>query len=308
MNRQIEKDNIFQIISFYHFTPFSKAHLKKMYTELMEEGIKNNIVGLILLSKEGINATLSGKEKDINNYLQIIEKQTQLKTLFYKKSPSPISGFKKLRIKIKKEIITFRKKGSSASFGFHNLEPEEWEAMLNEKQVTVLDIRNDYEIELGQFKNATNLKLKEFNEFSKKLPSAHLPKEQKTLLYCTGGIRCEKAITEMEKQGFKEVYQLKGGIIHYLKSFPNKSFKGECFVFDHRVAVDQHLNPSQKYDLCPHCGQAAGKKIICNHCGKHSKVCKHCIEKNIDYLLTCSKNCAHHFRLKHQCKKTKNHP
>ena len=303
MDTQVEKNKTFQIVSFYRFVSFSKTELSKIHKELIKEGTKNNIVGLILLSKEGINATLSGKKENINNYLQFIEKQKGLKDLFYKRSPSTIPAFKKLRIKVKKEIITFGKSENSASFGFHDLEPEEWEAMLNEEKVTVLDIRNDYEVELGQFKKAKNLGLKEFNEFSKKLQSIELSKEQKTLLYCTGGIRCEKAITEMEKQGFKEIYQLKGGIIHYLKTFSNKSFEGECFVFDHRVAVDQSLNPSQKYALCPHCGQAAGEKIKCIHCEKHTKVCKHCINKKMEHLMTCSKNCAHHFRLGHQCRK-----
>ena len=293
----------YEIVSFYRFVSFSKSDLKKSHRELLQKGEEEQVVGLILLSTEGINATVSGKRKNINNYLRFIEEVTGINDFFYKKSPSPIPAFKKIRVKIKKEIITFRKSGTSASFGFHDLEPDEWESMLNEKQVTVLDIRNDYEVEIGQFKRAKNLRLKEFNGFSQKLESADLPKEQKTLLYCTGGIRCEKAIKEMQKQGFKEVYQLKGGILHYLKSFPNKSFEGECFVFDHRVAVDQNLKPSVKYSLCPHCGQAAGEEIQCMHCGKQTKICKNCFSKSLDYLMTCTKNCAHHFRLGHQCKK-----
>ncbi len=293
----------YEIVSFYRFVSFSKPDLKKMRAELLQKGEKEQVVGLILLSVEGINATVSGKQGNINNYLRFIEEVTGINDFFYKKSPSAIPAFKKIRVKIKKEIITFRKPGTSASFGFHDLEPDEWESMLNEEQITVLDIRNDYEVEVGQFKRAKNLGLKEFSEFSQKLESADLPKEQKTLLYCTGGIRCEKAIKEMQKQGFKEVYQLKGGILHYLKSFPDKNFEGECFVFDHRVAVDQGLKPSIKYSLCPHCGQAAGERIQCMHCRKQTKICKNCLGKSLDYLMTCTKNCAHHFRLGHQCKK-----
>lgn len=299
----MEKEKNNEIVSFYRFTPFSRSHLKKIRMELLQKGEKEQVVGLILLSTEGINTTVSGKQENINNYLNFIEQVTGKDDFFYKRSPSHIPAFKKLRVKIKKEIITFKKSPSSASFGFHDLEPDEWESMLNEKQITVLDIRNDYEVELGQFKRAENLKLKEFNEFPQKLKYVELPKEQKTLLYCTGGIRCEKAIAEMKKQGFKEVYQLRGGILHYLKSFPNKSFEGECFVFDHRVAVDQNLKPSNQYSLCPHCGQAAGEKIECMRCGKQTKICKHCLGKSLDYLMTCTKNCAHHFRLGHRCKK-----
>ena len=304
MGDRMEKNHnmSYQIVSFYRFTPFSKSDLKKIHTELMKKGVEKKIVGLILLSKEGINATLSGKKENIDDYLPIVEQVTGVTDFLYKKSPSSIPAFKQLRIKIKKEIITFGQRNASADFGFHNLEPDEWESMLNEEQVTVLDIRNDYEVELGQFKKAKDLGLKEFNEFSQKLKSAALPKEQKTLLYCTGGIRCEKAIVEMRKQGFKELYQLKGGILHYLKSFSNKSFEGECFVFDHRVAVDQKLKPSHKYSLCPHCGQAAGEPIDCVHCGKKAKICKHCLGKKLSYLMTCTKNCAHHFRVGHKCK------
>ena len=294
---------LYQIVSFYRFVSFPKSDLKKIKEKLAQAGAEKNIVGLILLSVEGINATVSGKKANINDYLQIMEQTIGKSDFFYKKSPSPIPAFKKLRIKTKREIITFNTPSSpTADFGFHNLEPDEWESMLNEDQVTILDIRNDYEIEIGQFKKAKNLKIKEFNEFPKKLKTSTLPKEQKTLLYCTGGIRCEKAIAEMKKQGFKELYQLKGGVLHYLKSFPNKSFKGECFVFDHRVAVQQNLQASCKYSLCPHCGQAGGEPINCLHCGKTAKICKHCLKKQIKYLLTCTKNCAYHFRAGHKCK------
>ena len=286
----------YQIVSFYHFTPFSKSQLNTLQKELEKQG--ENITGLILLGTEGINATLFGTKEDLENYLKKVEQLTNIKDFFYKKSPAKISAFKALRIKVKKEIIAFKKSSVSAEFGFHNLEPEEWEAMLNEQEVTLLDIRNDYEVDIGQFKKAKNLNLKEFSEFPEKVKSAGLSKEQKTLLYCTGGIRCEKAIAEMKKQGFKEVYQLKGGILHYLKSFPNKSFEGECFVFDRRAAVDQNLNPSQKYSLCPHCGQAGGEMITCMQCGKKAKVCQHCLNKKQDHLTTCTKNCAYHFQRK----------
>ena len=133
-------------------------------------------------------------------------------------------------------------------------------------------------------KKAVHFDIKEFKEFSEKLQTAKLPKERKTLLYCTGGIRCEKAIAEMRTQGFKELYQLKGGILHYLKSFPNKSFKGDCFVFDHRVAVNQNLKPSPEYSLCPHCGQPAKEKINCAHCNRPARVCESCLKKKLEFF------------------------
>ena len=291
---------LYQIVSFYRFVSFPRARLAQMREVFIKEGERYQIKGLILLSEEGINGSLSGQRNNMNHYLKTVEDQTNIKDFFYKKSPSPRPAFKRLNVKIKKEIITFGKTG--ADLGFHDLQPDEWEAMLKEEQVTVLDIRNNYEVELGRFKKAQDLNLKEFTEFPQKLKSRDLPKKQKTLLYCTGGIRCEKAIKEMKKQGFNELYQLKGGIIHYLKSFPNQSFKGECFVFDRRVAVDQNLKPTSKYSLCPHCGQAGGQPIRCVHCGKKTKICQHCLQKGTDFM-TCTKNCAYHFRKGHKCKR-----
>ena len=284
------------IVSFYHFVSFPVDKLEYLQKEMAEKAKAKNITGLVLLSLEGINATLSGPPAQLNSYLHVVEKLTGINNFFYKRSSVFKPAFKRMKIRIKPEIIKLDQK--TADFGFHHLEPEDWEAMLNEKDITVLDIRNDYEVEIGGFKKAQNLNIKEFGEFPQKIKTRHLPKGQKTLIYCTGGIRCEKAIAEMKTQGFKELYQLKGGIIHYLKQFPHKSFQGECFVFDRRVAVDQNLNPSQKYALCPHCGQAGGEERKCAHCGKKTKICKKCLSQGQPHLQTCSKNCAHHYQLK----------
>ena len=287
---------VMEIVSFYHFTSFLVKKLGQMQKAMAKQAKTNSIKGLVLLSQEGINATLSGPKEQLNSYLLFVEKQTGINNFFYKRSPIFKPAFKRMKIKIKPEIISFGQK--TADFGFHNLEPEDWEAMLSEKNITILDIRNDYEVEIGEFKRAQNLDIKEFSEFPQKIKKLNLPKEKKTLIYCTGGIRCEKAIVEMKSQGFKEIYQLKGGIVHYLKQLPNKSFKGECFVFDRRVAVDQHLNPSKQYALCPHCGQAGGEERACVHCGKKTKICKKCLSQGPAHFQTCSKNCAHIYNLR----------
>jgi UPF0176 protein len=114
------------------------------------------------------------------------------------------------------------------------------------------------------------------------------------LIFCTGGIRCEKGILELQNKGYNNVYQLEGGILNYIKEFPNGKFKGECFVFDHRVALDQELKPSSIYELCPHCGQPGALKITCKRCDSDKCICNECatIEFKKD---TCSKNCAYHY-------------
>ena len=114
------------------------------------------------------------------------------------------------------------------------------------------------------------------------------------LIFCTGGIRCEKGILEMQRRGFNNVYQLEGGILNYLEKKPGQEFEGECFVFDHRVAVDQDLKPSARYKLCPHCGQPAETKIECGRCDSEAFVCGDCLTQNFK-ANTCSKNCAYHF-------------
>ena len=120
-----------------------------------------------------------------------------------------------------------------------------------------------------------------------------IPKDKKVLMYCTGGIRCEKAYLEMKEQGYDEVYQLEGGILKYLEEFPNQQFDGDCFVFDHRVAVGQDLSPSKDVHLCPHTGDPARNKICCGHCGEEAYVADACMEDA--GMQTCSKNCRHHF-------------
>ena len=295
----------FEVVSFYKFIRFKRESLQHIRKTLLEKGEQLKVRGLILLSPEGINATVSGPVSQVSQYLQCIEETIGIKRLFYKRSFSEIYGFKKLRIKLKTEIINMgAKTPRNLVDEFAHLEPEEWEAMFCEKELTVLDIRNDYEVEIGKFKRAKTLALKEFREFPEKLKEVkELKKDNKTLIYCTGGIRCEKALVEMRKQGFKEVYQLKGGIINYLKEYPNKSFEGECFVFDHRVALDQNLKVSDRYELCPHCGQPADQDISCVHCSKPVKVCKKCLAQKKNYLKTCTKNCMYHFRAGHSCKK-----
>ena len=300
------KKNIFDVVNFYHFAKFKKEELKSFKDILLEKGCDLGLRGLILLSPEGVNAGLSGPAGQTAEFLKFMEKLLKIKRVFYKKTRSFKYGFKKFRVKIKKEVVTLNP--SYTGFAGGDLEPKDWEHFLNKKNVNVLDVRNDYEVELGRFKKARHLHLKEFKDFPKKLKKSSFSKEKPALIYCTGGVRCEKALKEMKNQGFKEVYQLKGGIIHYLKEYPHKNFKGECFVFDHRVALDQNLKTSARYTLCPHCGQAADVAISCLHCAKPAQVCKKCLKKRFKYLKTCTKNCAHHFRLKHKRRRSSASP
>lgn len=289
-----------KVTSFYKFFPIEKKSLKSYKTQLMEHMKNLNIKGLVLMGEEGLNATLCGKEDQLENgkkYIsQLFEKQ-----FFWKDFYCEYWNFKRLSIKIKKEIINIGKTYSLPKEKNKHISPGEWENKLKNNP-QILDVRNSYEVKIGKFKTAQDLDMKSFQEFPERLVNLKMDKNEETLIYCTGGIRCEKAIELMRDKGFKKVYQLKGGILNYLKEYPYSHFEKECFVFDHRVTLDQNLQASKKYSLCPHCGQPGNVKISCKHCEKPSIICKLCKAQAL-YYETCSKNCAYHFKSSHSCRK-----
>lgn len=288
------------ITSFYKFHPFQSSDVPRIEEELFDLGKALKLRGLTILATEGINATISGPATEVEKFKDWA--RNLVGDVFFKDSESNKHPFHDFKIKIRPEIVTLDRPELVPQGPHHHLSPEEWHRTLQEDDVMVLDTRNDYEVKIGKFKKAIDPGLKEFNEFPEYLKKAGLKKDQKILIYCTGGIRCEKAILEMNRQGFNNVYQLDGGIINYLRHFPHQEFEGECFVFDYRVAVDQELKPSQRYRLCPHCGNPAEKRITCIQCQMEEVVCVECTSKGPMYN-TCSKNCAHHYRMGHRSRR-----
>lgn len=280
------------VTSFYRFLPLSEEQVEQLQSDLETLASRFSLQGLCLLGREGINATISGSVEGLAQLKELVSRSLNVQDIHFKDSVAAKHPFHIFRIKIKDEIVTLGKPGFAPSSTRNNhLSPEEWDRALRDPNTIVLDTRNDYEVQIGKFKNARDFALKEFREFPDAVRSSGLDKSKRILMYCTGGIRCEKAILEMNEQGYNEVYQLDGGILNYLEKFPNKEFEGECFVFDYRVAVDQNLQPTQKYRLCPHCGQPADKPITCVKCGSAAVICNHCTDP---HSTTCSKNCAHH--------------
>ena len=287
-----------KVTSFYKFFPIPQKSLKSYQVNLKKEG-EGKIRGLVLLAPEGINATLCGPETLLEDYKGFLRSFFKGQDFFYKDSFCEKWSFRRFSVKQKREIVTMDRLSPQLPESCSHLSPEDWEKAL-EDNPQVLDIRNSYEVELGKFKTARHLNLKSFKNFPSKLKRIKgLDKNTKTLIYCTGGIRCEKAIQVMEEEGFQKVFQLKGGILNYLKSHPRSHFEKECFVFDHRVALDQDLKPTSRYTLCPHCGQPGRESISCNHCGRESLVCFRCLRKAA-WFKTCSKNCAYHFKSGHR--------
>lgn len=292
----------FSITSFYRFLPLSDAQVAELEKSLESWALELSLKGLVLIGHEGVNLTVSAPQivDQPNETLPLEVFKDRLVAFlglsdahrYFKDSQASRHPYQVFKVKIKDEIVTLGKPGlAPASPVNSHLSPQEWHEALKDPEVVVLDTRNDYEVEIGKFRGALDLKLNEFREFPEKLKSAGLPKDKKVLMYCTGGIRCEKAILEMTEQGYTNVHQLDGGILNYLKEFPQQEFEGDCFVFDYRVAVNQQLEPAGKYRLCPHCGQPADQPIDCTQCSQKAVICKHC---SIEALNTCSKNCAHH--------------
>jgi len=289
-----------KVTSFYKFFNLTQKELSQFKTKLKKQGQILNIKGLVLLGNEGINATLCGEAHFIEQY-KIYLNQLFNQNFSYNDSSCKKWNFKLLSVKVKPEIVTIGQSYPHLKNYNTHLTPQEWQSKLKTSP-QIVDVRNTYEVCIGKFKQAQNLQMESFKEFPEKIVNLKLDKTKDTLIYCTGGIRCEKAAEIMKHKGFKKIYQLKGGIISYLKKYPNLDFQGECFVFDHRVAVDQNLKPSQKYSLCPHCGQPGSIDIVCNHCEKPAQVCSCCLNQK-SYNKTCSKNCAYHFKLGHKCYK-----
>ncbi|MBM3231742.1 hypothetical protein FJZ28_05500 [Candidatus Peregrinibacteria bacterium] len=282
---------VFSITSCYAFFPIGESGLGVLRTELLNFGKRRGLEGLTLIATEGINATVCGSPEAIAEWKAMLTER--FGHIVFKDSTAPRSVFRRFSVKIKPEIVGLKKPDVRPQGRHRHLSPEEWEKTLEQEDVVLVDTRNSYEYSIGKFRGAIDCGTDSFGEFPAFVEKAKLPKDKKILMYCTGGIRCEKALLEMESQGYDNVYQLEGGILGYLEKFPHKHFEGECFVFDYRVAVNQELRPSDVYGLCPHCGLAGSIRVHCR-CGKQGFACGECLKD--PSCRTCSKRCRNEVR------------
>jgi UPF0176 protein len=285
------------IRSFYKFHPLISDQLTDLAAKIEARGEELGLRGLAIIGAEGCNATLSGEPEALRAFCnELLETLNIPGELSVKESYADLHPFRRFKVKVREEIVTLGKPEVLPLQSSHtHLSPEDWHKALQEEDVVVLDTRNWYETKIGKFKKAIDPNLDEFQEFPDYLRKANIPKDKKVLIYCTGGIRCEKAIVEMHEQGYQNVFQLDGGILNYLEKFPNQEFDGECFVFDHRVAVDQSLQPTARYRMCPHCGQPGESTVICRKCDAEAVICEECLKN--EHMHTCSKNCAYHYQM-----------
>jgi UPF0176 protein len=288
-----------QVVSFYKFVPIPGSEVERHASEISYFAEQLDIHGLMIMGPEGVNTTISGLASDIDRFISELDSRLKIGKIDLKSSAAPKHPFRKFQVKVRDEIVTLGQPGvvpTDEVKGSH-LAPEDWHDLLtNDPDVVVLDTRNWYETDIGKFKNAIAPNIEEFREFPEYVAKAGIPKDKKVLIYCTGGIRCEKAIIEMKRQGYDQTYQLEGGVLAYLEKFPNQGFEGECFVFDHRVAVDQNLQPSKTFGMCPHCGQPSNDSLQCVRCDTETKVCVKCQGLG-EAFHTCSKNCHYHYSI-----------
>ena len=221
---------------------------------------RQDVKGLILLAREGINSTIAGRPDNVRAVLAHLRSDPKFATLQHKESWSDLPPFHRLKVRLKKEIVTLGVPGISPThMAGTYVKPSDWNALISDPDLVLIDTRNDYEVELGTFTGAIDPKIKTFSALVKWVDEAEVlatqtGKKPKVAMFCTGVIRCEKSTALMRAKGFDEVYHLEGGILKYLEEVaPEQSqWKGECFVFDDRVSVDHHLQRSGR-QLCHNC-------------------------------------------------------
>ena len=250
-----------------------------------------HILGTIIIGEEGINGTISGNESSLNNAITALKSINLFQDLDLKESYSAKKPFLRLKIKIKEEIVSMGLKDIDPTIqAGQYIVPEEWNNLINDKNTVLIDTRNNYEYSIGSFENSINPKTNNFKEFPNWVDKQGFNESDKKsknfAMFCTGGIRCEKASSYMKNQGFKNVFHLKGGILKYLENIDTKDskWKGECFVFDDRVSVKHDLSEGE-YDLCHGCRTPITEqdKLSPNYVKGVS--CEHCInEKTIEQV------------------------
>lgn len=289
----------YTVTTFYIFKPLKQEELLRIKESLEQQAATLEISGLLLIAPEGANATVAGENENLERYKKVL--QEVFGTLRFKDSPSDKQPFKRFKVKIKKEIVQLKREDLVPSGDEPHLTAEQWDELMADQDAVFIDVRNWYETKLGKFKNAIDPKTWKFSQFPDWLKSSGIPKNKKIGIYCTGGIRCEKAALAMKEQGYENVYQLDGGILQYIEEHPNKNYEGECFVFDHRTSVAQDLRPSTKIGRCPHCGNGGDIKRTCKQCDIAYMSCTDCDSK-ISAL--CSKDCRYHYNRAHKTSAT----
>ena len=272
--------NLFLNIAGYKFEQLDS--LDALIPEFQDKCDELELKGSVYLSPRGINFSISGTETNIEKYIEFMENDPRLLNIPLKRTYSETQPFRRMKVRLKKEIISLgRDDIDPRELTGEYVSPQELLSMYeNNEDVVVLDTRNEYETRVGLFENAVDLQLDTFRDFPKaieQLPEEY--KEKQIVMYCTGGIRCEKASAVMLKAGFTDVKQLEGGVLDYFKETGGKYWNGDCFVFDERVALDTDLNETE-YIYCYICREPLSAEEKASPDFKINEYCPYCIKKD----------------------------
>ena len=275
------------VAALYQFLEIEEGEAHRTVRLMRDVMREYDVRGNVRVAKEGLNGTISGSRDGVKRFLEVVKgvRAKKRNELIYKEAQSKSHVYEKAIVKYKEEIVSIgpdaRKDALPLKRIGNYVKPEDWNAkVVNDPDTIILDVRNDYEIEMGTFKGAVNPKTDTFNDFTKfvrnELPSKVSSKDAKVAMFCTGGVRCEKASSLLLSEGYKHVYHLKGGILQYLQDVPKKSstYQGECYVFDKRVSVDHDLKRGS-YAQCAVCRKYVFEKSLHkNFC------CEACIDSS----------------------------
>jgi len=271
------------VAALYHFV--SLDNYADLRQPLLNQMLKNNIKGSLLLAREGINGTVAGTQPSIDRLLTWIRTDSRLQNIRCKFSYDEEMPFYRSRVKLKKEIVTMGIEDidPNRSVDTH-VKPSDWNALISDPEITLVDTRNTYESAIGSFKNATKANTESFREFPQYVKDKLDPiTHRKIAMFCTGGIRCEKSTAYLKQLGFDEVYHLQGGILKYLEEVPESEslWQGECFVFDNRVSVDHALEKGS-YDQCHACRLPITETDKQSRKYQQGVSCPACYDRNTD--------------------------
>ena len=257
----------------------------EIHSRLLPHMVENDVKGTLLLAEEGINGTVAGSREAINSLLEFLKQDERFDGLSYKESITEEMPFMRTRVKLKKEIVTMGIPGTDpTTLNGQRVDPKDWNELISDPEVILIDTRNDYEIGIGTFKNAISPETETFREVPDYVKQNLDPeKHKKVAMFCTGGIRCEKSTNYLLTQGFEEVFHLNGGVLKYLEEIPQEEslWEGECFVFDGRVSVDHNLEEGL-YEQCFACRMPLSEEE--RESDKYQKgiACPHCYDKVSD--------------------------
>ena len=268
------------VCALYKFVTLENYQaLRQPIHDVME---KNHVRGTLLLANEGINGTIAGSRHAIDMVITWLKSDPRLAEVECKESITSVMPFNRTKVYLKKEIVTMGIEGIDPKqvVGTY-VNAQDWNLLIDDPEVLVIDTRNDYEFQVGTFKNAINPNTQSFREFPQYVKeNLDSDKHKKVAMFCTGGIRCEKSTAFLKQQGFDEVYHLKGGILKYLEEMPIEStlWEGECFVFDERVTVNHHLEKGS-YDQCNACRLPITEIDKISDKYQQGVSCPHCFDK-----------------------------